>query len=198
MNKISQVRIANRGEIAVRIIRACKELDLKTVVTVSREDRESLPAKMADQAVCIGPPQAAESYLKVESIIAAAMGTGSQAIHPGYGFLCEQPQFPEACSKFGLIFIGPTLDNIRKMGDKDLARRIAKRVSVPVIPGSEEVQTCDEATQVAEEVGYPVLLKAAAGGGGRGIVIVKNPRDIREKFDVASSEARAAFGDGRL
>lgn len=198
MNKISQVLIANRGEIAVRIIRACKDLGIKTVVTFSQADRDSLPVKMAGRAVCIGPPRAADSYLKVESIIATALGTGSEAIHAGYGFLCEQPQLAEACAQFGLIFIGPTPDNIRKMGDKDLARRTAKSAGVPVIPGSEEVLSCEDAMHAAEEVGYPVLLKAAGGGGGRGIVIVANPREIKTNFDIASSEAHAAFGDGRL
>ena len=198
MEKISQVLIANRGEIAVRIIKACRDLGIRTVVTVSQADKESLPARMADRAVCIGPPRAVDSYLKTRSIITAALGTGSEAIHPGYGFLCEQPELPEACAQYGLAFIGPTADNIRKMGDKDLARRVAKGIGVPVIPGSEEVLTCEEAMDVAEEVGYPVLLKAAAGGGGRGIVVIRKPDDMKTSFDVASTEARAAFGDGRL
>ena len=125
MRKISQVLIANRGEIAVRIIRACHELGLKTILAVSEADRDSLPAKMADRAVCIGPPRSTDSYLRTDIIITAALGTGSQAIHPGYGFLCEQPALPEACAGNDIIFIGPTADNIRKMGDKELARTIA-------------------------------------------------------------------------
>lgn len=198
MKRISQVLVANRGEIAVRIIRACKDLGIKTVLAVSQADRESLAARMADRTVCIGSARPADSYLKTESVVAAALGTGSQAIHPGYGFLSEQSQLPEACARFGLVFIGPTADNIRKMGDKDLARRIARDAGVPTIPGSEVVSNCDEAIRAAEKVGYPVLLKAAGGGGGRGIVIAADPMGIKGKFDIASSEAIAAFGDGRL
>jgi acetyl-CoA carboxylase biotin carboxylase subunit len=193
-----RVLVANRGEIAVRIINACKEMGIETVVTVSESDRESLPAKLASRAVCIGPPRSIDSYLKVGTIIAAALGTNSNAIHPGYGFLCEQPELAEACVQNGIIFIGPTADNIRKMGDKDLARKIAEEAGVPIIPGSDVVQNYEEAVTASERVGYPVLLKAAAGGGGRGILIVRTLNDLKTSFDVSSAEAYAAFGDDRL
>jgi len=194
----SQVLIANRGEIAVRIIKACNELGIKTVLTVSEADRESLPAKMADRTVCIGPARSADSYLQVQSVISAAIGSGCEAIHPGYGFLCERPELAEACERYGLTFIGPTIDNIKKMGDKEIARRTAESAGVPVIPGAEGVCSCEEAIRVAQEVGYPVLLKASGGGGGRGITVVNNPEEVKTKFDIASSEAQSAFGDGRL
>ena len=193
-----RVLVANRGEIAVRIIKACQELGIETVVAVSEADRESLPARLANRAVCIGPPRSIDSYLKVGTIITAALGTGANAIHPGYGFLCEQPELAEACVQNGLIFIGPTVDNIRKMGDKDLARKIAIEAGIPVILGSDVVQNYEEAAVAAEKVGYPVLLKAAAGGGGRGILIVSRPDGLRTNFHVSSAEAHAAFGDGRL
>lgn len=198
MRTISRVLVANRGEIAVRIIRACQDLGIETVVAVSEVDKESLPAKMADRAVCIGPAPPQDSYLKMNTIIAAALGIGCQAIHPGYGFLCEQPELPEACAQHGLIFIGPTADNIRQMGDKILARKIAQEVGVPVVPGSELVRDVNEAMAAAEKVGYPVLLKAAAGGGGRGIAVVNSREEIGIPYDIASAEARAAFGDDRL
>jgi acetyl-CoA carboxylase biotin carboxylase subunit len=153
---------------------------------------------MADRAVCIGPAKATESYLKVSTIISAALGTGADAVHPGYGFLAEQPELPEACAQYGLTFIGPTADNIRKMGDKVLARKIAAELGIPVIPGSELVRDYQDAIRVAEEVGYPVLLKAAAGGGGKGMKIIEGPKDIKIIFEEASAEALAAFGDDRI
>ena len=198
MKRITRVLIANRSEIAVRVIRACRDLGIQSVVAVSEADKESLPAKMADRSVCIGPAKATESYLKVNTIISAALGTGADAVHPGYGFLAEQPDLPEACAKYGLIFIGPTADNIRKMGDKVLARKIAKELGIPVIPGSELVRDDKEAMRVAEEVGYPVLLKAAAGGGGKGMKIIEEPKDVKIIFQEASAEAHAAFGDDRI
>jgi acetyl-CoA carboxylase biotin carboxylase subunit len=198
MKRITRVFIANRSEIAVRVIRACQELGIESVVAVSEADKESLPAKMADRSVCIGPAKATESYLKVGTIISAALGTGADAIHPGYGFLAEQPELPEACAQYGLIFIGPTADNIRKMGDKLLARKMARELGIPVIPGSELVRDYKDAMRVAEEVGYPVLLKAAAGGGGKGMKIIEGPKDIKIIFEEASAEARAAFGDDRI
>jgi acetyl-CoA carboxylase biotin carboxylase subunit len=198
MKGITRVLIANRSEIAVRVIRACQELGIKTVLAVSEADKESLPAKMADRSVCIGPAKATESYLKVGTIISAALGTGANAVHPGYGFLAEQPDLPEACAQYGLIFIGPTADNIRKMGDKLLARKMAMELGIPVIPGSELVRDYKDAMRVAEEVGYPVLLKAAAGGGGKGMKIVGRPKDLNVVFEEASAEARAAFGDDRI
>ena len=198
MRCITRVLIANRSEIAVRVIRACRDLGIESVVAVSEADKESLPAKMADRSVCIGPAKATESYLKVGAIITAALGTGADAVHPGYGFLAERPDLPEACAKYGLIFIGPTADNIRKMGDKVVARQMAEELGIPVIPGSELVRDDQDAMRVAAEVGYPVLLKAAAGGGGKGMKIIEGPKDVKIIFEEASAEARAAFGDDRI
>jgi acetyl-CoA carboxylase biotin carboxylase subunit len=198
MKGISRVLVANRSEIAVRIIRACRELDIQPIVAVSEADKESLPARLADRAVCIGPPRATESYLKVGTIIAAALGTGADAIHPGYGFLAEQPELPEACTQNAITFIGPTANNIRQMGDKLLARKMASEVGVPVIPGSELVNDYETAATVADQVGYPILLKAAAGGGGKGMKTVTRSKEMRAIFDEASAEAQAAFGDGRI
>jgi acetyl-CoA carboxylase biotin carboxylase subunit len=153
---------------------------------------------MADRSVCIGPAKATESYLKVGTIIAAALGTGADAVHPGYGFLAEQPELPEACAQSGLIFIGPTADNIRRMGDKVVARKMAVELEIPVIPGSELVRDYEDAMRLAEEVGYPILLKAAAGGGGKGMKIIEGPRDVKIILEEASAEAGAAFGDDRI
>ena len=198
MKDITRVLIANRSEIAVRVIRACRELGIKTVLAVSEVDRESLPAKMVDRSVCIGPAKATESYLKVGTIVSAALGTGADAVHPGYGFLAEQPDLAEACAQHGLIFIGPTADNIRNMGDKLLARKMAKELGIPIIPGSELVRDYNDAMRVAEKVSYPLLLKAAAGGGGKGMKIVEGPKDLKMVLEAASAEARAAFGDDRI
>ena len=198
MKGISRVLIANRSEIAVRVIRACREMGLDTVVTISEADRDSLPARLADRAVCIGPPPPTESYLKVGTIITAALGTGADAIHPGYGFLAEQPELPEACAEHGITFIGPTADNIRTMGDKLWARKMVKELGIPVIPGSELVSDFKEARKVADTVGYPVLLKAAAGGGGKGMKTVAKAQEVKAVFEEASAEARAAFGDERI
>lgn len=195
---ISRVFVANRGEIALRVIRACRDLGIETVVAVSEADRESSPAREADRAVCIGPPQAINSYLKVETIIAAALGSGADAIHPGYGFLAEQPDLVDACEEHNLIFIGPRADHIRTMGDKLLAREMVASLGIPVIPGSAMVATGDEAQEAAERLGFPVLLKAAAGGGGKGIKTVTAAADLSDVFDEASCEARAAFGDDRI
>lgn len=198
MKRISRVFIANRGEIAVRIIGACKALGIETVLGASEADRESLAAKMADRVVCIGPPPALKSYLQVGTIVTAALGTGSDAVHPGYGFLAEQPELGEACTDHGLILIGPRPDNIRKMGDKLLARETARELGIPVIPGSEWVRDFDEARSVTERVGFPVLLKAAAGGGGKGMKTVERPEVLKRVFEEASAEALAAFGDDRI
>jgi acetyl-CoA carboxylase, biotin carboxylase subunit len=198
MKRISRVFIANRGEIAVRIIGACKALGIETVLGASEADRESLAAKMADRVVCIGPPPALKSYLQVGTIVTAALGTGSDAVHPGYGFLAEQPELGEACTDHGLILIGPRPDNIRKMGDKLLARKTARELRIPVIPGSEWVRDFDEARSVTERVGFPVLLKAAAGGGGKGMKTVERPEVLKRVFEEASAEALAAFGDDRI
>jgi acetyl-CoA carboxylase biotin carboxylase subunit len=153
---------------------------------------------MADRAVCIGPPPASESYLQVRTIVSAALGTGSDAIHPGYGFLAEQSALPDACIEYGLIFIGPRADHIRKMGDKILARKMAEELNIPVIPGTETVQNLRDGMAAGEKLGFPVLLKAAAGGGGKGMKVVSTPQELSKVFDAASAEAGAAFGDGRL
>jgi len=198
MGGISRVFVANRGEIALRIIRACLEMGIESVLGVSDADRDSLPAKMADRVVCIGPHPPLQSYLKVGTLITAALGTGADAIHPGYGFLAEQPELGEACIDNGLIFIGPKPENIRQMGDKLVAREMVRNLGLPVIPGSELVHNVDEASLMAEKVGFPVLLKAAAGGGGKGMKMVKGPGELKSVFEEASAEARAAFGDDRI
>ncbi len=195
---ISRVLVANRGEIAVRIIRACRGLGKEAIVAVSEADRDSLPSKLANHAVCIGPAKASESYLRIGSIIAAALGTGCDAIHPGYGFLAERPELAEACEKHKIKFIGPSPENIREMGNKLRARAMVKSHGIPVVPGSENVRSVREATELAMEVGFPVLLKAAAGGGGRGIKHVSDPKEFQNAFETAAAEARAAFGDATL
>ena len=198
MKRISCLLVANRSEIAVRIIRACQDLGIKTVLAASEADRESLPAKMADRVVCIGPASPTESYLKVGTLIMAAIGSGAEAVHPGYGFLAEQPELPEACARYGLLFVGPKAEQIRQMGDKILARQMAKDLGIPIISGSGLIQDLGQAIPAAEKLGYPVLLKAAAGGGGRGMKIARQPEDMKIIFSEASAEAHAAFGDSRL
>ena len=198
MRDISRILIANRGEIAVRIIRACKKLGIQTVAAVSEADRNSLAAWMADRSVCIGASPPTASYLDINSIITAALGTGADAIHPGYGFLAENPGLPEACVENGLIFIGPSAENIRQMGDKLTARKIADECGIPTIPGSPHVSDCQSAEIAARDIGYPLLLKAAAGGGGRGIKVVGDADELKTVFDVAAMEAREAFNDDRL
>jgi acetyl-CoA carboxylase biotin carboxylase subunit len=195
---ISRVLVANRGEIAVRIIRACRTLGIESVAAVSEADRQSLPAQMADRVVCIGPARSADSYLKANALIAATLATASDAIHPGYGFLAEDPELPEACAAHGLTFIGPSAESIRQMGNKLHARAIAKDCGIPTVQGSTKVANPDEATIFAEELGFPVMLKAAAGGGGRGMKIVRSVKELRPAFETATAEARAAFGDGTL
>ena len=182
MAAISRILVANRGEIAVRIIRACKDLGIETVAAVSEADRESLAAQQADYTVCIGPARALDSYLKLNTLIAAARGTKSDAIHPGYGFLAEQPEMAETCQKHGLIFIGPSPKNLREMGNKLLAREAVEACNIPIIPGSEKVEDFQAAASIAENIGFPILLKAAAGGGGRGIVIVNDPDEFKIVF----------------
>jgi len=195
---VSRVLVANRGEIAVRIIRACRSLGIETVAAVSDADRESLAAKLADRAVCIGPPRSTESYLKVENLIAAAHGTGCDALHPGYGFLSERAALAQACAENNITFVGPNADNITKMGDKLEARKIARAAGVPLVPGSDHARNPHEAAQLAKEIGYPLLLKASAGGGGRGIKLVWSPAEIEDTFRTAAAEARAAFGNDTL
>ena len=198
MANISRVLVANRGEIAVRIIKACQKLGIETVLAMSDADRDTLAARMADRAVCIGPAPPLESYLKVNTIITAALGTGADAIHPGYGFLAEQPKLGEVCNQNGIIFIGPKPDTIRGMGDKLVARKTAIELGVPVIPGSALITDLQQAWQEAEKIGFPILLKAAAGGGGKGMKAVYKPEEMEVVFTEASAEARAAFGDDRL
>jgi len=194
-----KVLIANRGEIAVRVIRACRELSIKTVAVFSEADRESLHVLLADEAVPIGPPPAAESYLVIDKLIAAARATGAEAVHPGYGFLAENAKFAEACLDAGLTFIGPPPAAIRAMGDKMAARRVAIKLGVPVVPGTEQPVSDDaEAARVAERVGYPVMVKAAMGGGGKGMRLVRAPGDLAGALRAARSEAGAAFGDAAV
>ncbi len=195
---IKRVLVANRGEIAVRVIRACKALGIESVLAVSEADRGSLGASMADRAVCIGPAHPRESYLNVGAIVTAALGTGSDAIHPGYGFLAEQPRLARACKDNGIIFIGPSAELIEQMGNKIAARSIAERLGVPVVPGSEQVASAEMALDVAAGIGYPILLKAAAGGGGRGMRIVHAGSELAAAFEAASAEALAAFADGTM
>jgi acetyl-CoA carboxylase biotin carboxylase subunit len=192
---ISKVLIANRGEIALRVIAACKEMGLKTVAVHSEADRDSLHVRYADDDVCIGPAASKQSYLSISSIIAAAEITGADAIHPGYGFLSENPHFAEIVSECGLTFVGPPAEAIRLMGDKARARETAKNAGVPIIPGSEgAVRTVDEAATIAAGIGFPVILKAAAGGGGRGMRICWEEADLQNQFDTARNEAERAFG----
>jgi acetyl-CoA carboxylase biotin carboxylase subunit len=195
---ISRVLIANRGEIAVRIIRACRALGIETVLAVSEADRDSLPARTADRAVCIGPASASGSYLNIKLIVAAALGTACDAVHPGYGFLSESADLAAACAEHGLTFVGPKPEQIRQMGNKLQARALAAECGVPTLPGSEKVHSSDDAGAVAARIGFPVMLKAAAGGGGRGMKIVTNEADMQTMFRSASAEARAAFGDETL
>ena len=192
---ISKVLIANRGEIALRIILACKEMGLKTVAVHSEADRDALHVRYADDDVCIGPPPSRQSYLSTSAIIAAAEITGADAIHPGYGFLAENAAFAEIARECGLTFIGPTPQAIRLMGDKAVARDTAKNAGVPILPGSDgPVKTYEDAVAVAATIGYPVILKAAAGGGGRGMRICGDETQLQAAFDTARSEAERAFG----
>ena len=195
---LRRVLVANRGEIAVRIIRACVDEGLDTVVALSAADMDSLPAFLADRAVTIGPPSPAESYLDVHRVVAAAVTTGCDALHPGYGFLSERPELPAACEEHGVVFVGPSADMITRGGDKVVARELAKGLGVPVGAGSESVNSGAEAEAVAAEVGYPVILKAAAGGGGKGMVLVHDPGEVAKRFEAASFQALQAFGDGRV
>jgi acetyl-CoA carboxylase biotin carboxylase subunit len=194
-----KVLIANRGEIAVRVIRACRDLGLIAVAVYSDADRHALHVRMADEAYHIGPSQANKSYLHIPTILEVAKYAGAQAIHPGYGFLSESPDFVDACTAAGLIFVGPSSEAQRAMGEKTAARHTAQEAGVPIVPGAmSEVHNDAEATALAEHIGYPLLLKAAAGGGGKGIRFVRNPKDLLPSLRTASSEAQSAFGDGRV
>jgi len=191
----SKVLIANRGEIALRVIRACRELNVATVAVYSEADRESLHVRFADDDVCIGPAPARLSYLRIPALIAAAEITGADAIHPGYGFLAENAEFAETCAASGVTFIGPTADQIRSMGDKAMARKIAQEVGIPVVPGSKgAIAESAEAQRIAEGIGFPVLIKAAAGGGGKGMRVAHDGEGFPQAFQLARNEALAAFG----
>ncbi|MDE2881801.1 MAG: acetyl-CoA carboxylase biotin carboxylase subunit [Acidobacteriota bacterium] len=195
----NKVLIANRGEIAVRIIAACRDLGLRTVIAYSDADRDALPVRLADERVCIGPAAPRESYLDVPRILTAAEISGADAIHPGYGFLAESHALAEVCEACRVTFIGPPPESIRRMGDKALARRIMNEAGVPILPGTESgVSGVEEATRVAGEVGYPVLLKASFGGGGRGMRIVTSEAELAPALNSAATEAQAAFGDAEV
>lgn len=194
----SKILIANRGEIAVRIIRACNEMGITTVAVYSEADANSLHVNLADESYCIGPALLKDSYLNMTAIIDVAIATGCQAIHPGYGLLSENPRFAELCEKCNIKFIGPHYSVIAKMGDKDEARRTMKAAGVPVVPGLDEITDIAEAKAFAREIGYPVIVKASAGGGGRGIRIVEREEDFENAVSIASSEALSAFGNGKV
>jgi acetyl-CoA carboxylase biotin carboxylase subunit len=194
----TRVLIANRGEVAVRIIRACRELGVEAVAVYSTADRDALHVRLADQAVHIGPPPPADSYLKIPSIIAAGTTTGCDAVHPGWGFLAENAAFAAACEDNDLVFIGPRPDTIETMGDKVAAKAAMAAAGLPLVPGSNGATGFSQAQELAQEIGFPVLLKAAAGGGGRGMRLVESPADLEAAFQTAASEAQAAFSDGSL
>ena len=194
----SRVLIANRGEVAVRLVRACHELGIEAVAVYSTADRDSLHVRLADEAVHIGPPPAAESYLNIPSLVAAGTTTGCEAVHPGWGFLAEKAEFAAACEDNDLVFVGPRPESIEAMGDKVRAKRSAAEAGLPLVPGSNGAATLEQARALAAEVGFPLLLKASAGGGGRGMRLVAGPDELESAFGTASSEAEAAFGDGSL
>ena len=196
---MKKVLIANRGEIALRIIRTCREMGIPTVAVYSTVDRDSLPVKFADEAVCIGPPPSAKSYLHIPSIIAAAEVTGADAVHPGYGFLAENAEFARVCDDHDLTFIGPTPETISKMGDKSVAKETMAAAGVPVVPGSDgAVATVADGLAAAREAGFPVMIKASAGGGGKGMRMASTEAEFEKLFVAAGTEAQNAFGDGRL
>ena len=199
MPEIKKLLIANRGEIALRIHRACHEMGIKTVAVHSTADSDAMHVRLADEAICIGPPAAGESYLKIDRIIAAAEISGADAIHPGYGFLSENAKFAEIVEAHGIIFVGPKPEHIRTMGDKIEAKRTAGALGLPLVPGSDgAISDVEEAKRIAEAAGYPVIIKAASGGGGRGMKVVTNPADLEAQMLQAGSEAKAAFGDATV
>jgi acetyl-CoA carboxylase, biotin carboxylase subunit len=193
-----KVLIANRGEIALRIQRAAKELGIKTVQVYSQADENSLPVLLADESICIGPGPSSESYLNIRNLLSAAIVTGAEAVHPGYGFLSENPQFAEKCEEHNLVFIGPKPQNIRDIGDKASARKAAVAADVPITPGSGALDDLDEALKFAETIGYPVILKASAGGGGRGMRVVQSSGELERNLVNAQEEARKAFGNPEM
>ena len=196
---VEKVLIANRGEIALRIIRSCRELDIATVAVYSTVDKKALHVQLADEAVCVGDSLSNKSYLNIPNILAAATSRGVDAIHPGYGFLAENDKFAEMCNDHGITFIGPSPNAIRSMGDKSTAKETMERVGVPTVPGSKGLlSSVEEAYEMAEEIGYPVIIKATAGGGGRGMRLVENKANLEKMFKAAQGEAEAAFGNGGL
>ncbi|GBC88856.1 Biotin carboxylase [bacterium HR13] len=195
---IKKVLIANRGEIAVRVIRTCKEMGLKTVSIYSEADRDCMHVKLADKSVCIGPAEASKSYLDIPRIMSAIEVSGADAVHPGYGFLAENPRFAEIVSASNKIFIGPPSHVLELIGDKIRSKEVAKKVGIPLVPGSDGCVDIKEAIDTANRIGYPVVIKASAGGGGRGIRVVRNEKELREKLPLAIEEAKVAFGDGRV
>ncbi len=191
-----KILIANRGEIAMRVVRACKELGIATVAVHSTADADAMHVRFADESVCIGPPAAKDSYLNIPAILSACEITGADAVHPGYGFLSENARFAEILTEHDITFIGPSAEHIRLMGDKIEAKRTAKRLGIPVVPGSEGGVSSDaEATKIAGEIGFPVLIKAAAGGGGRGMKVARSQAELSTALSTARAEAKAAFGD---
>ncbi len=196
---IRKLLVANRGEVALRILRACREMDIATVVVHSTADTDSMPVRLADESVCIGPPPAAQSYLDARQILAAAEITGADAIHPGYGFLAENAAFARMVEEHGYVFVGPRPEHIELMGDKIAAKRTMRRLGIPVVPGSDgPVASPEEAVRLAREIGYPVLVKAVAGGGGRGMKVVRDEGELVGALELAAREARAGFGDARV
>ena len=196
---IRKMLVANRGEIAVRIIRACREMGIETVAIYSEADREALHTKLADEAICIGPAKLSESYLAMEKIISATIVSGADAIHPGFGFLSENSKFAELCEKCNIVFVGPGSDVIARLGDKQAARNTMMEAGVPVIPGSDSsVYNADEALLMAEKAGYPVMIKAALGGGGKGMRVAENANEFVKNFNLAQAESRQAFGDDAM
>ena len=194
-----KVLIANRGEIALRVIRACRELGIETVAVYSEADRESLHVRFADDDVCIGPPPGRQSYLRIPNLIAAAEITGADAIHPGYGFLAENAEFADTCKASGIAFIGPSGDQIRAMGDKATAKKLAQEAGVPTVPGTPgTIQDIDEALRYVEEIGFPVIIKATAGGGGKGMRVALDAEQFAQSFSLAQNEALSAFGNGEV
>lgn len=194
-----KVLIANRGEIALRVLRACKELGIGTVAVHSTADAHAMHVRLADESVCIGPPDASESYLNIPQILAACEITGADAVHPGYGFLSENAKFSEILAAHNVTFIGPKAEHIEVMGDKIAAKTTVKKLGIPVVPGSEgELRSVEEARKVADDMGYPVIVKASAGGGGRGMKVAKNSEELADAVNTARAEARAAFGDDAL
>ncbi|MDA8233777.1 MAG: acetyl-CoA carboxylase biotin carboxylase subunit [Clostridia bacterium] len=195
----NKILIANRGEIALRIIRACKELNIRTVAVYSEADQDALHVKLADEAYCIGPAPSTRSYLNIANIISTAEITGADAIHPGFGFLSENANFAEICQSHGIKFIGPSVEAIEKMGNKAVARETMIKAGVPVVPGTEGIiNSEEEAIKIADEIGYPVMIKASAGGGGRGMRIAQGKKDLLKALQTASSEAQAAFGNAEV